>query len=85
MLKSFLIAGTAAAVCLSAPAAWSASSGTPQARTPAVMKATPSAKDAAAPKPAQTVPTAEPFEGSVLAEGLDSPWDMIWYPTAIYG
>ena len=80
MLKSFLIAGTAAAVCLSAPAAWSASSGTPQARTPAVMKATPSAKDAAAPKPAQTVPTAEPFEGSVLAEGLDSPWDMIWGP-----
>lgn len=28
----------------------------------------------------KTVPVALPFEGTVLTEGLDSPWDMVWGP-----
>ena len=35
---------------------------------------------AAAPQKAKAVPTAEPFEGGVIAEGLAAPWDMVWGP-----
>ena len=35
---------------------------------------------AAAPQKAKAVPTAEPFEGVVIAEGLAAPWDMVWGP-----
>lgn len=34
----------------------------------------------AAPQKAKVVPTAEPFEGVVIAEGLAAPWDMVWGP-----
>lgn len=34
----------------------------------------------AAPQKAKAVPTAEPFEGVVIAEGLAAPWDMVWGP-----
>ena len=34
----------------------------------------------AAPQKAKAVPTAEPFEGGVIAEGLAAPWDMVWGP-----
>lgn len=34
----------------------------------------------AAPQKAKAVPTAEPFEGVVIAEGLSAPWDMVWGP-----
>ena len=33
-----------------------------------------------APQKAKAVPTAEPFEGVVIAEGLAAPWDMVWGP-----
>ena len=35
---------------------------------------------AATPQKAKAVPTAEPFEGVVIAEGLSAPWDMVWGP-----
>lgn len=35
---------------------------------------------AATPQKAKAVPTAEPFEGVVIAEGLTAPWDMVWGP-----
>ena len=34
----------------------------------------------AAPQKAKAVPTAEPFAGVVIAEGLAAPWDMVWGP-----
>ncbi|MDR2338917.1 MAG: PQQ-dependent sugar dehydrogenase [Deltaproteobacteria bacterium] len=30
--------------------------------------------------PGDAVPTAEPFTGKILVEGLDAPWGMIWGP-----
>lgn len=78
MLKSFLIMGTVATVCLGAP--YARAEQTPTASTPNVMKATPAARDTQAMKAPKAVRVAEPFEGSVLTEGLDSPWDMEWGP-----
>lgn len=79
MLKSFLIAGTVATVCLTCPCA-RAADGAPKAETSNVMKATPAARGMETMKAPKTVRVAEPFEGSVLTEGLDSPWDMEWGP-----
>lgn len=74
MHQSHLLASAMAFLLLSSPAAWS------DAPKKAAAKPVDKAAPKAALKGAPLVPTAEPFEGTVIAEGLSAPWDMVWGP-----